>query len=83
MNPITITTRSRLSEIAYESIKEYILTADLRDQPNEVRLDEKQLISQLKVSRTPVREAINRLAAEGFVQVVPFRGVFIARKTKK
>jgi DNA-binding GntR family transcriptional regulator len=35
------------------------------------------------MSRTPVREAINRLVAEGFLKVVPYRGVFIASKTKE
>jgi DNA-binding GntR family transcriptional regulator len=69
--------------MAYEAIKEYILTADLRHQPPGSRLDEKQLVKSLNVSRTPVREAINRLAAEGFLDVIPYRGVFIARKEKK
>ncbi len=73
----------RLSERAYQLIKEYILTADLRDQPPGSRLDEKLLCDQLKMSRTPVREAINRLASEGLVQVVPYKGVFIAQKTSE
>lgn len=81
--PTAIDQHLRLSERAYEAIKDYILTADLRDQPPGSKLDEKQLIALLKVSRTPVREAINRLASEGFVQVIPYRGVFIAKKTKK
>lgn len=71
----------RLSERAYEAIKEYILTADLRDQPPGSRLDEKMLGIKLGVSRTPVREAINRLVAEGFLDFVPYKGVFIAQKT--
>jgi DNA-binding GntR family transcriptional regulator len=83
MKPKAISDHLRLSEKAYEAIKEYILTADLRGQPPGSKLDEKQLVAQLKVSRTPVREAINRLAAEGFLEVVPYKGVFIARKTKK
>jgi DNA-binding GntR family transcriptional regulator len=83
MNPKALEGHLRLSEKAYEAIKEYILTVDLRDQPPHSKLDEKQLVAQLKVSRTPVREAINRLAAEGFLEVVPYKGVFIARKTEK
>ena len=73
----------RLSEMAYEAIKEYILTSDLRDQVPGSRLDERHLVEQLEISRTPVREAINRLVAEGFLKVVPYKGVFIASKTKK
>jgi len=46
-------------------------------------LDEKLMVNSLGVSRTPVREAINRLVAEGFLDLVPYRGVFIAKKTKK
>jgi DNA-binding GntR family transcriptional regulator len=81
--PKPVNNHLRLSEKAYEAIKEYILTADLRDQPPGSRLDEKRLVDSLKVSRTPVREAINRLVAEGFLDLVPYRGVFIAKKTKK
>ncbi len=83
MKPIALSDHLRLSEKAYDAIKEYILTADLRDQPHSSKLDEKELLAQLKMSRTPVREAINRLAAEGFLEVVPYKGVFIVRKSKK
>jgi DNA-binding GntR family transcriptional regulator len=83
MLPNYLNPHQRLSEMAYESIKEYILTADLRDQPPGSRLDEKALVAQLQMSRTPVREAINRLVAEGFLHVIPYKGVFIAKKTKK
>ena len=83
MQPRPTDQHQRLSEMAYEAIKEYILTSDLRNQPPGSRLDEKQLLAQLNMSRTPVREAINRLVAEGFLQVVPYKGVFIAKKNKK
>lgn len=74
---------ARLSEKAYKAIKEYILTSDFRNQPPGSKVDEKFLVTQLNMSRTPVREAINRLAAEGFLQVIPYKGVFIAKKTKE
>lgn len=83
MTKIELVDHRRLSERAYELIKEHILTADLRDQPPGSRLDEKLLCDQLRMSRTPVREAINRLAAEGLVKLVPYKGVFIARKTSE
>ena len=38
-------------------------------------LRQEQLSEQYKVSRTPVREALRRLAALGLVQFVPNRGV--------
>jgi DNA-binding GntR family transcriptional regulator len=46
-----------------------------------LKLDERQLSDQLKISRTPVREALARLAQEGLVRVVPRKGVFILRKS--
>jgi DNA-binding GntR family transcriptional regulator len=46
--------------------------------PNAV-LPENELAKMLHVSRTPVREAIQRLCSEGLVQVVPQVGTFVAR----
>ena len=34
------------------------------------------MANELAISRTPVREAINQLAAEGFVEIIPRKGVF-------
>ncbi len=42
------------------------------------RINEVALARELGVSRTPVREALNRLARDGFVRFVPNRG-FLAR----
>src|SRR6202048_623975 len=38
------------------------------------RIDERLLVDRFKLGRTPAREAINRLVAEGFVNIVPQRG---------
>ena len=40
------------------------------------KLNERELCEQLKVSRTPLREAIKTLAAEGLVELLPNRGAF-------
>jgi Transcriptional regulators len=42
-------------------------------------LDERMLADRFKVSRTPVREAIQQLAMSGQVEIVPRQGVFVAR----
>lgn len=42
-----------------------------------VRLDEVQLAERFDVSRTPVREAFQRLAQSGMVVAIPRRGVFV------
>ena len=63
-----------LSDNAYASIKRLIVTLELA--PDAV-VDEIALAEQLGVSRTPVREAIQRLAREQFVRIVARRGVFV------
>jgi DNA-binding GntR family transcriptional regulator len=50
---------------------------------DEHRLDERQLSEELGVSRTPVREALCRLEQEGFVKLIPRRGAFVMRKSKR
>lgn len=46
--------------------------------PDGAKLTEDSLAKELGVSRTPVREAFNRLAQEGLVTVFPGRGAFVA-----
>jgi DNA-binding GntR family transcriptional regulator len=41
------------------------------------RLDETQLAERFNVSRTPIREALLRLAQSGLVEQLPRRGVFV------
>ncbi len=45
------------------------------------RLGEVELAERLGVSRTPVREALSRLAAEGIVEIQPNRGARVATWT--
>src|SRR3546814_19376988 len=42
-------------------------------------LDEAQLGQLFEVSRTPVREALLQLAAEGFVRIVPRAGIYVVQ----
>jgi len=47
------------------------------------RLPEVKIASDMGVSRTPVREALRRLAAEGLVRIVPNSGARVAAPTAK
>lgn len=52
------------ADVAYEKIKNSILTQKF---PPKFHLKELELSEMLNLSRTPIREAIHKLAAEGFV----------------
>jgi DNA-binding GntR family transcriptional regulator len=56
---------------AYRGIKEMILMGAI---PPLHPLDERQLMQELQFGRTPIREAIQRLAYDGLVTIIPFRG---------
>ncbi len=62
---------STFKDRAYAALKDVIVSLDVYDGPNEVRLDERRLAQDLGVSRTPVREAMAQLEREGFVRSVP------------
>lgn len=62
----------------YNAIKENICGG--RYEPGQ-RLNEVELARSLNVSRSPVREALRRLAADGLVVELPNRGVFVREFT--
>jgi len=72
-----------LRDQAYTLIKAAISDTDIYNPNQELRLDERQLITALGVSRTPIREALSLLEQEGFVRTVPRRGIYIIRKSKR
>jgi DNA-binding GntR family transcriptional regulator len=61
-------------EKAYTAIRKAIIGQRFR--PGE-RLKEERLAAELGVSRTPVREALRRLSAEGLLQLMPNQGVTV------
>lgn len=64
-----------LSGKAYRQLEELIVT--LRFQPGEV-LSEAALAKRLGIGRTPIREALQRLAREGLVVILPRRGILVS-----
>jgi DNA-binding GntR family transcriptional regulator len=64
-----------LTEQAYRAIEEAIVTLEVA--PGEV-VSEAQLAARLGFGRTPVREALQRLARERLVRILPRRGIVVA-----
>jgi len=62
------------SEEAYLRIRERIVSLDMP--PGSV-VNESLLRQELKIGRTPIREALQRLARENLVRSVPHRGTFV------
>lgn len=60
----------------YEFLRRAIVMMDIA--PGEA-LVEKDICAQLDISRTPVREAVQRLAEEGLVDVRPHSGTYVSR----
>ena len=71
---------SPLSEQVYEQLKAAIMQGLLSP---ETRLTETEVAQQIGVSPTPVREAFRRLAAEGFLEIAPWKGVKVRSITEK
>ncbi|HHW67946.1 FCD domain-containing protein [Defluviitalea raffinosedens] len=70
---------SDLKEYVYHKVKEKLINNII--QPGE-RIWEDSIAEELGVSRTPVREAINRLIAEEFIENRPRKGIFAAEISK-
>lgn len=67
--------RARSADIIREALEQDIVTGVFA--PGE-HLDEVRLAERFSVSRTPVREAFQVLASEGFVDLKPRRGAFVS-----
>src|ERR1700753_3734887 len=65
-----------LTERAYRQIEELIVTLEL---PPETILSEQSLAQRLNIGRTPIREALQRLARNGLVVILPRRGILVSQ----
>ena len=64
-----------LTEQAYRAIEERIVT--LRLKPGDI-LSEQLLSATIRIGRTPIREALQRLALEGLVIILPRKGILVS-----
>ena len=65
-----------LTDRAYRLIEELIVTLAL---PPETILSEQSLAQRLGIGRTPIREALQRLARDGLVVILPRRGILVSQ----
>jgi DNA-binding GntR family transcriptional regulator len=72
---IASTDDTSLAEKAYRAIEERIVRLELA--PGKL-ISEASLSKALGIGRTPIREALQRLAAERMVIIMPRRGIFVA-----
>lgn len=75
-NKIEVPEPRSAKERVYDTMLEWIIFGTVL--PGE-KLNEMELAAYFNVSRTPVREALMLLAADGFVDVIPNRGSFASR----
>lgn len=71
-----------LKDHTFSVLRNAILDMNIYDRDADLRLDERQLAERLGISRTPIREALARLAQEGLVRIIPRKGVFVCRKSR-
>jgi DNA-binding GntR family transcriptional regulator len=73
-------------DLGYKSLKNLVYQY-IRDQMKNGELKQGDTINmektsqKLGVSKTPLREALIKLEAEGFVRIIPWRGVFVSELT--
>jgi DNA-binding GntR family transcriptional regulator len=63
-----------LTELAYRSVKDLLLSGKLCEGS---RLTEESIATQLGISKSPVREALNRLESEGLICIESRRGAYV------
>jgi DNA-binding GntR family transcriptional regulator len=72
--------RSALHAQVLDKLRRLIANGDL---PAGERLNELQIATSFRVSRTPIREAVKLLASEGLVELLPGRGARVKRLTRQ
>ena len=67
--------RGKKTDLAYGEIRKMLLERRCAER---IVISENSLAAELKMSRTPVREALQRLQMEGFIEIHPNRGILIS-----
>lgn len=62
----------QLKEKAYDELRALLLSGEF---PVGSLISERQLVARFQISKTPIRVALERLERDGFVEILPQRGV--------
>lgn len=73
MESLLETASDSVADRVYDQVKAMVVSYEFK--PGE-RLNEGDIAKRLGVSRTPLREALNRLNTEGFLRSAPYKGFF-------
>ena len=75
-----IVTNRNLRQKVFEKVRDFVLFGEI---PPGSKINEGKIAKALGVSKTPVREALSKLAHEGLVNIVPNRGSFKVKLSAK
>lgn len=70
-------TMNKIEAKAYAYMKDEITLSSWK---KDKQIKELEIAQHLEISRTPVRQALNRLVEEGYVYRMPYKGVFVGDK---
>lgn len=70
----TVAARTSAQAVAYQWLKRHISSLPRSEA---AFLSESEIAAAAQTSRTPVREALLRLETEGYVQIIPKRGIYV------
>uniref|UniRef100_UPI002618EAF5 GntR family transcriptional regulator n=1 Tax=Terrisporobacter sp. TaxID=1965305 RepID=UPI002618EAF5 len=71
---------TKLQKYAYDFIKDMILSGKFLE--NEI-YSETKLSKEIGISRTPMRESLQRLSQEGFIDILPSKGFRLHKFSEK
>lgn len=67
-------TNRDLKNLAYDILRDKLIKCEYR--PGTM-LNEAQLSAELGFSRTPIRQALTRIEQEGFIKILPKKGIYV------
>jgi DNA-binding GntR family transcriptional regulator len=63
-----------LKDVAYFTLREKLINCEYK---SGTMLNEAQLSATLGFSRTPIRQALNRIEQEGYIRILPKKGIYV------